>query len=75
MASRPTKIFEMTVSPAERRNWGYWDGRAAREAGRWPEWCRPSADFRNAHYDKQYGTGFHAGWYGEPHPSVRARLS
>ena len=56
-------------TPAERRNWGYWDGKAAHERGKWPEWCPCHADMRKAHYDKQYGIGFHAGWYDEDHPN------
>lgn len=52
-------------SPAIRRNWGYWDGKAAREKGKFPIWAR-SFNHRQAHpHDKAYGEGFWAGWYGE----------
>lgn len=57
-------------SPAERRNWGYWDGRSARERNRHPEWCK-SYHHRPAHpFNKPYGEGFWAGWYGEAHPNT-----
>jgi hypothetical protein len=56
------------VSPAERRNRGYWDGLSARERGRLPVWDK-SAVYRCRHpFDKPYGEGFWIGWYGEPAP-------
>lgn len=59
-------------SPAERRNWGYWDGKAARERGRFPVWAK-SYNHRQAHpFDQQYGKGFWAGWYDESHPNIKA---
>lgn len=55
--------------PAQiRKNWGYWDGVAARKAGRWPQWCRSWQSFDKAHFDKAYSEGFRIGWYGEPAP-------
>lgn len=57
-----------TFTPATRRNWGYWDGVAARERGRMPEWAKPGV-YRCAHpFDKAYGEGFWTGWYGETPP-------
>lgn len=56
------------VSRDERKNWGFWDGRAAAKRHRWPEWARVGVDFAKAHFDSAYGEGFHAGWYGQPHP-------
>ena len=63
--SRPAKKSKSSsFTPAIRRNWGYWDGIAARKAGRWPAWCRPHQDFAKVHFDKAYGEGFYIGWYG-----------
>ncbi len=57
-------------TPAERRNWGYWDGRAARSRNRYPVWAR-SHLYRGQHpFDQCYGTAFWAGWYGEAHPNT-----
>ena len=56
-------------SPAERRNWGYWDGRSARERGRLPEWSRAGTTHGHP-FDKPYGEAFWAGWYGQPHPNT-----
>lgn len=56
-------------SPAERRNWGYWDGRSARERGRLPEWSRAGTVHRHP-FDKPYGEAFWKGWYGEAHPNT-----
>jgi hypothetical protein len=49
-------------SPAERRNWGYWDGVATRKRGRLPEWSPRVGGTKHPH-DKQYGEGFWLGWY------------
>ena len=57
-------------SPAERRNWGFWDGVSARERGRPPLWDKGYV-YRCRHpFDQLYGEAFWAGWYGEPHPNV-----
>ncbi len=59
-------------SPAERRNWGFWDGVADAERGRWPEWDR-SHTYRGRHpFDKPYGEAYWAGRYGEAHPNAKA---
>lgn len=58
-------------SPAERRNWGYWDGRAARERGKLPEWSTRNSAGRHP-FDKPYGEAFWLGWYGEAHPNTGA---
>jgi hypothetical protein len=56
-------------SPAERRNWGYWDGVNAHSLGRFPVWSKISV-YRCRHpSDKPYGEAFWAGWYGEDHPN------
>lgn len=69
MASKSTDTASKFL-PAERRNWGYWDGKAARRRGRYPEWAKPY-NYRQAHpFDKSYGAGFWAGWYGEDHPNA-----
>lgn len=63
------KSLVSKFSPAERRNWGWWDGKAAAERNRWPEWNK-SHVYRPAHpFDRPYGEAFWAGWYGEPHPN------
>jgi hypothetical protein len=56
-------------SPAERRNWGYWDGVHARERGRLPPWSRAGTVSRHP-FDKPYGEAFWLGWYGETHPNA-----
>jgi hypothetical protein len=62
-------------SPAERRNWGYWDGIGARERNRRPDWDKPGV-YRCAHpFDKPYGEAFWLGWYGEPHPNATAAVT
>lgn len=54
--------------PNVRRNWGWHDGRSARERGaRLPEWARSHGAGHPT--DKPYGEGFWAGWYGEQSPS------
>ncbi|HEX6957579.1 MAG TPA: hypothetical protein VF194_06285 [Ferrovibrio sp.] len=60
-------------SPADRRNWGYWDGRADAERGRMPPWNRPTADGADCPhpFDRVYGEAYWAGWRGEPHPNDR----
>jgi len=52
-------------------NQGYWDGVAARERGRLPQWNKSSV-YRCKHpFNKAYGEGFWIGWYGEiPHQSA-----
>lgn len=75
MARRTTSSAKVRVSAdaikfaaQERRNWGYWDGRSARERNRYPEWAKPSV-YRCAHpFDSAYGEGFWAGWYGDQPP-------
>jgi hypothetical protein len=63
------KSTTQKASPAERRNWGYWDGKSARERGRFPDWAKAYVT-RQAHpFDKPYGEAFWAGWYDEPHPN------
>jgi hypothetical protein len=58
-----------TWPPAIRRNWGYWDGVAARERNCFPEWSKVSV-YRTPHpFDKAYGEGFWTGWYGEVAPA------
>jgi hypothetical protein len=48
-----------------RFNSGYDDGLCARQRSRHPMWASAS-QFRSPHpFDKQYGLGFWAGWYGE----------
>ena len=59
-------------SPAERRNWGYWDGKAARERGRYPEWAKSYNCCQKHPFDQQYGKGFWLGWYDQPHPNSKA---
>jgi len=59
-------------SPAERRNWGFWDGKADAAKGRYPQWCKYGADMRKAHFDKSYAAGYYAGWYGHEHPNGKA---
>jgi hypothetical protein len=61
----------MTKDRQTRENQGYWDGVAARERGRLPEWNKCSV-YRCKHpFDKAYGEGFWMGWYGEvPHQSA-----
>lgn len=66
-----TKRTETKFSPAERRNWGYWDGTAARERGRLPEWAPLHSGTKHP-FDAPYGAAFWLGWNGEPHPNVRA---
>lgn len=53
---------------AIRRNWGYWEGVAARTRNQFPMWNKVSV-YRCQHpSDKPYGEAFWAGWYGEEHP-------
>jgi len=68
--ARSSTDADKWFSPAERRNWGYWDGKAARERGRYPEWAECFHPRKKHPFDKQYGDGFWAGWYGEPHPNT-----
>jgi hypothetical protein len=64
MTKQPNKF-----SPAERRNWGYWDGVNASNCGRYPVWAK-STNYRQRHpFDNTYGEAFWAGWYGDPHPN------
>ena len=57
-------------SAAERRNWGYWDGRTDRERGKRAIWAKPSV-YRQKHpFDKPYGEGYWMGYYDEPHPNA-----
>jgi hypothetical protein len=55
-------------SPAERRNWGYWDGFNARQRGRLPMWARYASAPHP--FDRQYGAAYWQGWYGELHPNT-----
>lgn len=66
------KAKAATFTPAERRNWGYWDGKADGAKGRWPAWCKIGADMAKAHFDKSYAAGYKAGWYGDAHPNEKA---
>lgn len=49
---------------ADRRNWGFWDGKADAAKGRRPVWCK-FGDMLKAHPDKAYAEGYYAGWCGE----------
>jgi hypothetical protein len=49
-----TRYATFRFSPAERRNWGYWDGVTARQRGRLPEWSRAGTISRHP-FDKPYG--------------------
>ena len=67
MAKWPTNLPKS--SPAERRNWGYWDGRSDRERGKTALWSKGGTI--HAHpYDKPYGEAYWSGFYGEPHPNT-----
>lgn len=55
-------------SPAIRRNWGFWDGKAARARNAHPVWASPIQHRPKHPCDKAYGEGFWIGWYGEPAP-------
>jgi hypothetical protein len=55
--------------PVFRRNWGYWDGRSARERGRLPVWSPRNSDGKHP-FNQAYGVAFWQGWYGEPHPNT-----
>ena len=58
-----------TRTPTERRNAGWFDGVNARKIHRFPIWNKVSV-YRCRHpFDKPYGEGFWAGWYGEAYPS------
>lgn len=59
----------------ERRNWGYWDGVAARKRGRLPEWTRGRAHIHRCRHphDRAYGEAFWAGYYGDDHPNLGRR--
>lgn len=60
-------------SPAERRNWGYWDGKAAHLMRRYPTWA-PARSYEAPHpTDKVYGEAFWKGWRGEAHPNEAGR--
>lgn len=48
--------------PRERFNWGYWDGRADQERGRFPLWCKSYNSHKHPS-DKVYGRGYWAGRY------------
>lgn len=63
----PASKFE----PAVRRNWGYWDGVAARQLGiAKPMWQAHAWQTRPAHpFDKPYGEGYWVGYYGEEAPA------
>jgi len=52
----------------QRRNWGYWDGVAARQRGRLPEWDKVGVSRCRHPFDRVYGEGFWMGWYDEPAP-------
>lgn len=56
---RPSQERSSTVKaqPRIRFNWGYWDGRAAAEAGLAPAWSRGG----RSHFDKAYEAGYWAG--------------
>lgn len=59
-----------TFSPAERRNWGYWDGVSDRRRGKRAPWVL-SYVYRCKHpFDRPYGEAYWAGYYGEPHPNT-----
>ena len=67
-----TKLTKVSTkfSTAERRNWGYWDGKAAQESGRLPEWNH-GPSYRCKHpFDQMYGEAFWQGFYGEYHPNT-----
>ncbi len=53
-------------APAERRNWGYWDGVSARERGRLPVWSPRNSGGKHPS-DKSYAPAF---WLG---PQADAR--
>lgn len=60
-----SKKIESRFPVDVRRNWGYWDGVAAKKRGRYPEWSR-SWIYRGKHpFDKPYGEGFWDGWEGK----------
>jgi hypothetical protein len=55
-----TRYATSRFSPAERRNWGYWDGVAARERGSLPERSRAGTVSRhpfNSRTAKPFGLG------------------
>lgn len=63
-------MSERKFHPAERRNWGYWDGVADRERGRSAEWTKGGRITRHP-FDKAYGEAYWLGYYGEPHPNAK----
>lgn len=51
------------ASTQERFNWGYWDGRADQEKGKWPMWNK-TAVFQCRHpFDQAYSKGYWKGRY------------
>lgn len=52
----------MTFTTRERFNWGYWDGRADQDRGKFALWCRPCQTSGHP-FDKIYGQGYWAGRY------------
>jgi hypothetical protein len=57
-----------TFPADQRRNWGYWDGRACKANGKLPEWAQA---FGQSHpFDAIYGIAFWAGFRGQPHPNT-----
>lgn len=61
-------------SPAERRNWGYWDGKADGKVGKKPAWYVRTANGSDCRHptDRIYGEAYWDGWYGRPHPNTKA---
>jgi hypothetical protein len=57
-----------TIDTITRRNWGYWDGIAARARGRYPVWAKSYIMEQRHPSDRIYGEGFWSGWYGKEPP-------
>lgn len=52
-----------TASTRERFNWGYWQGRADLDRGKWPMWGKAGVYQCQHPFDAIYGQGYWAGRY------------
>lgn len=67
--TRLGRIAPANWSAAERRNWGYWDGRADAASGRTPQWNTAGLDQPHP-LDADYGAAYWAGRAGAVHPNL-----